>query len=190
MFKIGEYIVYPNQGLGKIVNIENIEFRGAPEKYYIINIEGSDMVIKIPEASIEKLGVRPLTPKKEAEKIYKNLHFEQEKATSDWKLRYNSSLESLKKAGIEDFIKVVKTLNNRSKVKELPIMEKKLYEQAWGLLINELAISLEKDVKSIEKTLREKLDITDREDDSSIYDEKFDEVDLIEEDVDDDEDEQ
>ncbi len=81
-----------------------------------------------------------------------------EPITSDWKLRYQMNLDLLKKGTIADIAKIVRCLYNRSKVKELPIQERKLYDNAKKLLEDELSIALGKDLEQIETLIHEKLE--------------------------------
>jgi len=77
---------------------------------------------------------------------------------SDWKLRYQMNLDLLKKGSIQDIAKIVRSLYNRSKVKELPILEKKLYDSAQALLEDELSISLNKSKKDVAEVIHERLE--------------------------------
>ena len=81
-----------------------------------------------------------------------------EPITSDWKLRYQMNLDLLKKGTIADIAKIVRCLYNRSKIKELPIQERKLYDSARTLLIDEIAIALGKDTKDVEGMVHAKLE--------------------------------
>ena len=81
-----------------------------------------------------------------------------EPITSDWKLRYQMNLDLLKKGSINDIASIVRCLYHRSKVKELPILERKLYDSAKKLLEDEIAYSLEKTNKEVEAMIHAKLE--------------------------------
>ena len=81
-----------------------------------------------------------------------------EPITSAWKLRYQMNLELLKKGTIADIAQIVRCLYNRSKVKELPIQERKLYDSAKKLLEDEISFALGKTPKEIESLIHEKLE--------------------------------
>jgi CarD family transcriptional regulator len=53
---------------------------------------------------------------------------------------------------------VVRNLYHRSKVKELPILERKLYDSAMKLLIDEIAFSLDIHISEVEKIVHERLE--------------------------------
>lgn len=157
-FQIDQQIVYPSQGVGKITEIFEKTFRGAPMMYYKIYIEASDMIVMVPVNKAEELGIRPIVSSDEAAAALQSLSDEFEPITSDWKLRYQMNLDLLKKGTIADIAAIVRCLYNRSKVKELPILERKLYDQAKKLLEDEISIAMGIDVKEVESQIHAKLE--------------------------------
>ena len=68
------------------------------------------------------------------------------------------NLDKLKQGSINDIASIVRCLYHRSKVKELPILERKLYDSAKKLLEDEIAYSLEKTNKEVESMIHAKLE--------------------------------
>lgn len=181
-YKVKQQIVYPSQGVGTITKIFEKEFNGETTLYYKIYLEVSDMVVMVPVSHAKDLGIRPIVDEKEAKKALEILSEDFEPITSDWKLRYQMNLDLLKKGTIADIAKIVRCLYNRSKVKELPIQERKLYDNAKKLLEDELSIALGKDIEQIEALIHEKLEppgaapkikhqlIQDEDDDDDVFD--------------------
>ena len=157
-YKVKQQIVYPSQGVGVITEIFEKEFNGEKSLYYKIYIEVSDMVVMVPVNHANDLGIRPIVEAKEAKKALNLLSEDFEPITSDWKLRYQMNLDLLKKGTIADIAKIVRCLYNRSKIKELPIQERKLYDSARKLLIDEISIALGKDEKEVEGMIHVKLE--------------------------------
>ncbi len=157
-FKVKQQIVYPSQGVGVITEIFEKEFNGEKTLYYKIYVEVSDMVVMVPVNNAKNLGIRAIVEAKEAKKALNLLGEDFEPITSDWKLRYQMNLDLLKKGTIADIAKIVRCLYYRSKIKELPIQERKLYDNARTLLIDEIAIALGKDTKDVEGMIHVKLE--------------------------------
>lgn len=157
-FNIDEKVVYPSQGVGLITEIFEKNFRGTTMTYYKIYIEVSDMVVLVPVEKAEELGIRPIVGAEEAEKALNSLSDDFEPITSDWKLRYQMNLDLLKKGTIADIAAIVRCLYNRSKVKELPILERKLYDQAKKLLEDEISIAMGISEKEVESMIHVKLE--------------------------------
>jgi len=158
VFVVDQKVVYPSQGVGVITAIVQKKFNGAKIPYYVIYIEASDMTIMAPIDKAKELGIRSTVSKDEALKALEMMSQEFEPIPSDWKLRYQMNLELLKKGSIKDIACIVRSLYHRSKVKELPILEKKLYDSAQKLLEDEMAISLRKTKKEVEEMIHERLE--------------------------------
>ncbi|MCQ2572597.1 MAG: CarD family transcriptional regulator [Treponema sp.] len=157
-FRVNQKVVYPSQGVGKILEVFEKEFKGESVPYYKIYIEASDMVVMVPVANAQNLGIRQIVGSDEAKEALNLLSEEGETPTSDWKLRYQQNLELLKKGTVKDIATIVRTLYTRSKVKELPILERKLYDSAKKLLIDEIAIALGMSDKEVENQIHLKLE--------------------------------
>ena len=157
-FKVDQKVVYPSQGVGKIVEVFEKSFKDTVIPYYKIYIEASDMMVMVPVDNAESLGIRQTVNAEEAQEALNLLSEECEPITSDWKLRYQMNLDLLKKGTVKDIATIVRCLYNRSKVKELPIQERKLYDSAKKLLIDEISIALEKTEKEIENEIHTKLE--------------------------------
>ena len=157
-FVVDQKVVYPSQGVGVIKSIVQKKFNGAKVPYYVIYIEASDMTIMAPVDKARELGIRPTVSKDEAQKALDLIGEDFEPIPSDWKLRYQMNLDLLKKGSIKDIASIVRSLYHRSKVKELPILEKKLYDSAQKLLEDELSISLRKSKKEVEDLIHQRLE--------------------------------
>jgi CarD family transcriptional regulator len=141
-FKKNQQVVYPLQGVGKIRSIEEKIFKEKKLLYYVIYLEVSDMTVMVPVDKAEELGIRAIVSKEEAEKALTFISEEYEPVPADWKLRYQMNLDLLKQGSVIDIAQVVRTLYHRSKVKELPILERKLFDSALKLLVDEVSFSL------------------------------------------------
>ena len=117
------------------------------------------MTIMVPVDKADELGIRAIVNKKEAQKALQLISEEYEPVSADWKLRYQMNLDLLKKGSVLDIATVVRTLYHRSKVKELPILERKLYDNALKLLVDEISSSLSKEKKEVEELVYKKMEL-------------------------------
>ena len=157
-FLVDQKVVYPSQGVGVIQALEKKNFKNEKVPYYRIYLEVSDMTIMVPVDKAEGLGIRPIVPRDEAMRALELISEDYEPIPSDWKLRYQMNLELLKKGSISDIASIVRSLYHRSKVKELPILERKLYDSALKLLEDEIAYSLKKTRDEVETMIFGKLE--------------------------------
>ncbi len=157
-YKVNQHLVYPLQGVGEITSIEKRTFKGEEVLYYIIYLDISDMTVMVPVHKTEELGIRPIVTEEESFKALEQLTLEYVPVTADWKMRYQMNLDLLKSGSVNDNAVVVRTLYHRSKIKELPIQERKLYDNALKILSDELIYSLNKSRSEIEELIFTKLE--------------------------------
>ncbi len=157
-FKVNQKIVYPSQGVGKITEIKQQPFKEQMTLYYVIYLEVSDMTVMVPVNKAEELGIRAIVSKDEAKKALDLISQEFEPIPSDWKLRYQINLDLLKKGSVIDIATIVRSLYHRSKVKELPILERKLYDSAKKLLEDEITFALDLPRSEVESLIHTHLE--------------------------------
>ena len=68
-YKVGDFIVYPVHGVGEIIGIEECTFDTITAVFLVIKIENEKLTLKIPLKNTDRLGVRHLFTKKQAEEI-------------------------------------------------------------------------------------------------------------------------
>jgi len=158
-FKANQEVVYPLQGVGKVTSIEERDFKDKKLLYYVIYLEVSDMTVMVPVDKAEELGIRAIVDKSEAERALKLISEDYEPVPADWKLRYQMNLDLLKQGSVTDIATVVRALYHRSKIKELPILERKLFDSAMKLLVDEISFSLNLSKDEVEQIVFSKLEI-------------------------------
>ena len=156
-YKVGQQLVYPLQGVGQVRTIEERPFRDQTLLYYVVYLEVSDMTIMVPVEKADELGIRAIVPRTEGTGALRLIGEDYEPIPTDWKLRYQMNLDLLKAGSVSDIATVVRALYHRSRIKELPILERKLYDNARSLLVDELSFSLGKDKGTIEEMINSRL---------------------------------
>lgn len=157
-FVVNQRVVYPSQGVGQITEIFEKDVKGEKVPYYKIYLDVSEMIVMVPVKNAKMLGIRPIVSAEDALKALDSLSDEIEPVTSDWKLRYQMNLDLLKKGSVYDIASIVRCLYHRSKVKELPILERKLYDSAKKLLEDEITFATGKPLSEVEAMLHAKLE--------------------------------
>ena len=141
LYKLGDKIVYPMHGVGTIDAIEKKEVLGQKAEFYIIRIVNNGMKVMIPVKNAATVGIRSVVSKNEVKKVLELLKRTDVKIEEDWKLRYENNVNKVKSGSILEVGEVARDLFRRGREKELSIMERKLYESAYNLLIHEIAMS-------------------------------------------------
>jgi len=173
-FEVAQKVVYPSQGVGLIVSIEDKEFKNEKIPYYKIYLEVSDMTIMVPVNKAESLGIRTIVSPEDANKAINLITEDYDPIPTDWKLRYQMNLDLLKKGSVMDIACIVRSLYHRSKVKELPILERKLYDSALKLLEDEVSVALNLSKEEVEKMIIDRLENKPvKESDEDLLEEDF-----------------
>jgi CarD family transcriptional regulator len=141
MYKINDKIVYPMHGIGVIESIEKKTVLGKRDDYYIITIVNSGMKVMIPVKNADNIGIRSIIQKKEISKVVNILKKTNQVTEEDWKIRYQNNIDKVKSGSILKVAEVLRDLYQRGKEKDLSIMERKLYENAYQFVIYEIAFA-------------------------------------------------
>jgi CarD family transcriptional regulator len=141
MYKVGDKIVYPMHGVGNIDAIEKKHVLNKRDEYYIITIVNSGMKVMIPVKNADTIGIRGIIQKKDINKVLTVLKKTNQITEEDWKLRYQNNIDKIKSGSILKVAEVLRDLYQRGKEKDLSIMERKLYENAYQFVIYEIAFA-------------------------------------------------
>ena len=158
IFALGDHVVYPLQGVGVINKIEEKTLRGNTSLYYEIFLEISDMTVMLPVDKVAELGIRSIVKPSEAMEAINSISNKLDQVPVDWKARYQMNVDLLSEGSIASIAKVVQILYHRSKIKELPVQERKLYDNALRILIDESALALGRPREEIEAMIFSKLE--------------------------------
>ena len=153
VFSAKEVVVYPGQGVGTITDITKKEIAGEVIDYYVIYLSDSDMTVLVPITGIDNLGIRRIVTKAEAEAALKFLSEDFEPIPIDWKARYQMNMDLFKSGEILNTASVVRSLYQRSKTKELPIQERKLYDSAYRIFQDEIAAAMKMTKAEVEASI-------------------------------------
>jgi CarD family transcriptional regulator len=147
MYKVGDKVVYPMHGVGIIESIEKKTVLGKRGEFYILTIINSGMKVMIPVNNADKIGIRSIISKREVKKVLEILSKKETSCVDDWKERYQINIEKVKSGSIYVVSDVARDLYRRGSEKELSIMERKLYENAYQLIIHEIAMAKDIDIE-------------------------------------------
>ncbi|WP_163328047.1 CarD family transcriptional regulator [Desulfurobacterium thermolithotrophum] len=154
MFKIGDKVACPPHGVGVVEGKEEREVGGKKVIYFRISLVGKSMSILVPEESIENSGIRPVLSEERIEEIFNYLSEIPTNISEKWTVRHRLNVDRLKTGDIKELATVVRNLSYRSKEKELSYSEKRMFEEAFGKLAEEIALSLGEPVKKVKQKIR------------------------------------
>jgi len=138
-FKVGDKVVYPNQGLGVIVDVQHQDFNGEKFKIYHLKILSNNTLVMIPSASAEEMGIRRPVTEETIKEIFDLMKNGEVDVSMNWKGRYKEHINLMKSGTIIDLVYVMKSLFYLSMMKTLSFREKKMMEKAKELIVSELS---------------------------------------------------
>ena len=63
-FDVGDYVVYPKHGVGKVTEIQNTEIAGTSLDLYVLRFEKERMTLRVPIGKADAVGMRKLSSDK------------------------------------------------------------------------------------------------------------------------------
>ena len=140
LFQIGENIIYPMHGAGIIKAVEEKEFSGKIQQYYVIKMSISKTQIMIPTDKILSSSIRRVTDIIELKSILHIFQHGESDRLLPWKQRYKVNTDKVKTGKIQECAEVVRDLMRMKKEKALNTSEKEMLAHAHKFLINELGL--------------------------------------------------
>ncbi len=138
-FKIGELVVYPAHGVGKISNIEEQEIAGIKLELYIVDFEKEKLRLKVPTNRAEQKGMRHLADRTMIEQAMKVIRGRARIKRTMWSRRaqeYDAKINSGDMIAVSE---VIRDLYRSDRQPEQSYSERQLFEQALARFARELA---------------------------------------------------
>ena len=138
-FKNGDYVVYPTQGVGKLLRSEEIEISGEKVKMLVIEFEKNNLSIRVPLDRVEISGLRPITSHK---KIMDAIKSAKEKAAARrmlWSRRAAIYEENINSGDPMKVAEVIRDLQRRSATDVPTFSGHQLYLKALDRMAQEYA---------------------------------------------------
>jgi CarD family transcriptional regulator len=164
-FKVGDKVVYPSQGVSVVEEISKEVFAGTEMKCYHLRLVGSDSKVMVPVDNSERVGLRPLSEKKQVKKAMRRLKATEGENAEDWKDRYRANLDRIKTGDLDEIVDVLLCLAEVAGRKTLSFRERKMYDHARQLLVNEVAEVERRDVLKVEQQVEDALGYVVKQDD-------------------------
>ena len=163
-FKIGEIVVYPKHGVGEITKIENMEISNIKTSFYVVKMEQSKLIIRVPLDKKDEVGLRKISSKKIIENVYSTLKLKPKIRRIMWSRRAQEYEQKITSGKIYDLAEVVRDLNKGDDIMvDQSYSERQLFEKAYERVLNEfqiiLNLSIEDTQKKLDKALKRNLEI-------------------------------
>jgi CarD family transcriptional regulator len=156
-FELGDHVVYPHHGAGKVLSKEDMEVLGEKREYLTIKILHNDMTVKVPTENAALAGLRRVIDEETVKKVLDVLRDEVSEMPKNWNRRFKHNRDKIKTGDIYELAEVVRNLALRESEKGLSTGEKQMFTRAKKILASELMYALDKDEEEAESYLDELL---------------------------------
>lgn len=138
-YKVGDYVVYPTHGVGKIVGEETQEIAGATLKLLVIEFEKQKMTLRVPMQRAEAAGLRNISSMDQIEKAFETLMGKARTSRGMWSRRAQEYENKINSGSLISVAEVVRDLHKNVDQSERSYSERMIYETAFDRLAGELA---------------------------------------------------
>lgn len=156
-FKVGDTVVYPHHGAAQIDAIETRTVKGKPMEYLVLRVAQGDLVVRVPAANVDLVGVRDVVGKEGLERVFDVLRQPYTEEPTNWSRRYKANSEKLASGDVIRVAEVVRDLSRRDAERGLSAGEKRMLANARQILISELALAEQTNEDKAEALLNEVL---------------------------------
>jgi len=142
-FKVGDRVVYPHHGAAVIEKKEKLSIGGETKEVFVLRVASSDLVIKVPVAQAENVGMRPPISAEDVDDLFQLLGKKDVREPTNWSRRFKNRPEKLKSGDVYQVAEVVRNLALREVSKGLSAGEKSMLMKARQVLVSELSFALD-----------------------------------------------
>jgi CarD family transcriptional regulator len=157
-FELGDHVVYPHHGAGKVLKKEDMEILGERREYLTIKILHNDMTVRVPTENAALAGLRRVIDEETVKKVLDVLRDDVSEMPKNWNRRFKHNRDKIKTGDIYELAEVVRNLSLRESEKGLSTGEKQMFTRTKKILASELMYALDKDEDEAESYLDELLE--------------------------------
>ena len=152
-FDIGDSVVYPHHGAGRVLRKEMKDVLGERREYLTIKILHNDMTVMVPTENAALAGLRRVIDEETCQKVLAVLQDECSEMPKNWNRRFKHNRDKIKTGDIYELAEVVRNLAIREAQKGLSTGEKQMFTRAKKILCSEMMYALEMDEDRVDAHL-------------------------------------
>ena len=159
-FDVGDYVVYPKHGVGRVVELQSTEIAGTRLDLYVLRFEKEKMTLRVPVNKADSVGMRKLSSDKTMKDALATLTGKPKVKRTMWSRRAQEYEAKINSGDLVSIAEVVRDLHRAGGQPEQSYSERQLYEKALARMAREVAAVEKTDeptaVKRVEGMLTKK----------------------------------
>ena len=137
-------------GAGVIEDIVQERIAGVTKEYYVFKMPMGGLLLKIPVANSQAIGVRSIITPEEAELLLSAIPDLTVEVNTNWNKRYQENMLRLKSGNLYEVARVIKALMRREQDRGLSTGERKMLHNAKQILISEIVLTEQAEYGAVE----------------------------------------
>lgn len=138
MFVVGDTVVYPQHGAGRILDVVEQDFQGENRRYFLIEIFHNQMSVMVPVDGVGKAGLREVMSEAKVEEVVGVLRDDPTRMPVNWSRRVRQNREKIKSGDILEIADVLRNLALRDHERGLSTGEKQMFSKLRRIMGSEL----------------------------------------------------
>ena len=139
IFKVGDHVVYPAHGVGRLNAIESHEIAGQHIELFVIFFEKERMTLRLPINKASNAGLRPVISKIDFDDVFKALTIKSKPRRLMWSRRAQEYENKINSGNPVAIAEVVRDLFRSQSENDQSYSERQIYQVAINRLARELA---------------------------------------------------
>lgn len=138
-FDVGDYVVYPKHGVGRVIELQEQEIAGMTLELYVLRFEKERMTLRVPTNKVEAIGMRKLSSDKTLREALDTLKGKPKVKRTMWSRRAQEYEAKINSGDLISIAEVVRDLHRAENQPEQSYSERQLYESALDRMAREVA---------------------------------------------------
>ncbi|MBI3506047.1 MAG: CarD family transcriptional regulator [Proteobacteria bacterium] len=138
-FAVGDHVVYPTHGVGKITGLETQEIAGTKLRLFVIQFDKDRMTLRVPTMKAKTSGLRRLCTKKEMQNALATLKARARIRRTMWSRRAQEYEAKINSGDPKAIAEVVRDLHRNAGQPDQSFSERQMYQAALDRLVREFA---------------------------------------------------
>jgi CarD family transcriptional regulator len=139
-FHVGDFVVYPAHGVGKLIQIEEYDLGGTIVELLVIEFSRDHMVLKLPKQKAKSSGLRPVCTKDEIGAALTSLSTKTSKKKCMWNRRAQEYESKINSGEVGSIAEVIRELHRDQYAGEQSYSERQIYQLALDRFVRELSV--------------------------------------------------
>jgi CarD family transcriptional regulator len=154
-FDVGDYVVYPKHGVGRVIELLNQEIAGMTLELYVLRFEKEKMTLRVPVSKVESVGMRKLSSDKTLKEALDILKTKPKVKRTMWSRRAQEYEAKINSGDLVSIAEVTRDLFRPDDQPEQSYSERQIFEAACSRLAREIAAMEEIDEKAAQAKIHE-----------------------------------